>query len=156
MAEELYLSSLLRRLCIIPPDGQENSGVLLSKAQWKLSLLREIGSLLNTKRAAVEVPDEYRYASKSILMYGIPDCTGLSLRDPHARTLLASEIESALRRFEPRISSVRVSAESPSDSGLSLKFVIEAVAGMYPRTEPIEFETLVKIDHSEFVVRSAT
>jgi len=143
-----FLPSLLERLTCDAEDP-----LFQNDRAWKTTLLTEIEQLLNTKRAFDEVPDSYRYTSRALPNYGLPDYTSMSVKDLANQDRLRAAIEAALRDFEPRLTSVNVTLEKPRDTEPALRFTIEAFARREPRNEPIRFETVLKTDSSTFVVR---
>jgi type VI secretion system protein ImpF len=150
-----YLPSLLDRLSDDEPEKKqkESEPFLQSRREWEATFLAEVETLLNTKRSSREVPEEYRYCSDSVLEYGIPDCTGMSVKSPAAQNELRSAIEITLRRFEPRLSSVLVSIEPPSATEPVLRFEVQAIVHAEPETEPIRFETILRTDQSSLLVK---
>jgi type VI secretion system protein ImpF len=162
-ADEVYLPSLLDRLSGVGQDG-DGRPFLQKKEEWRSTLLSEVELLLNTKRASTEIPEEYRYASESILVYGIRDCTGMTFNDEASRAILRNAIERALRIFEPRLNGIRVSVElsvkepstrePPTKKDPSLRFIVEAVTRAQLGTEPIRFTTVLEPAQSRFLVRS--
>ena len=123
-----------------------------SRREWEESLLRDVEALLNTKRALLEVPEQYRHASSSLLQYGLPDFSSMSLHSPTDRAILRSAIETALRLFEPRLASVAVTLDASKQSRPVLHFRVNALLRLTPQPEPIRFDTLLKSDSREFVV----
>jgi type VI secretion system protein ImpF len=121
--------------------------------RWKQRLLEEIELLLNAKRATTEVPEAFSYTSQSLPMYGLPDCTSLNVKTPGDQKTIRQAIESALRNFEPRLSSVSVAMEESSERDPVLRFTVHALARLDPRSEPFPFETRLRIDSATFEVR---
>lgn len=148
MPPDLYVPSLLVRLT----DDHETP-TLQNKRDWERTLLTEVELLLNTKRASEEVPEGFKYTSQSLPMYGLPDCTSMSVKDPDHQAELRRAIETALRHFEPRLTSVTVVMEPVVENEPTLRFSIEALARREPESEPIRFETVLQTDRSQFVVR---
>ena len=153
MDSRVYYASLLDRLSSDPDAGGTEGYALRTKREWEETLLSEIELLLNTKRGSNEVPDEYTFCSESLLVYGVPDCTGVSVRDPSGQAMLRAEIEATLRRFEPRLSSVSVLVEPPAETEPVLRFTVDALFRMESETEPIRFETVLHTDQTQFRVR---
>jgi type VI secretion system lysozyme-like protein len=143
-----FTPSLLDRLTE-DPDLHKDQDL----SRWEQRLLEDVELLLNAKRAAVEVPEEFVYTSQSLPMYGLPDCTSLNVKAPSDQKTLRQAIENVLRNFEPRLSSVSVSMDTPSDREPVLRFTVHALARLDPRSEPIRFETKLQIDSSKFEVR---
>ena len=151
----LYTPSLLDRLSDDEPENKvrDPQPFLQTRREWEATLLAEVELLLNAKRAAREVPEEYRYCADSLLEYGVPDCTGMGVKSPAAQNELRAAIQTTLRRFEPRLISVSVTVEAPSDIEPLLRFKVDALIRTESKPEPIRFETILQIDRSRLVVR---
>jgi len=143
-----YVPSLLVRLTE-DPDAR----LLQDQRQWEKTLLEEVEQLLNAKRAIMEVPDSFQYTSQSLPMYGLPDVTSLNVKAPGDQSTLRRAIETTLRNFEPRLSSVSVRMEEAIEGEGVLRFSVEALARLDPRAEPIRFETVLQIDSARFRVQ---
>jgi type VI secretion system protein ImpF len=92
-----FLPTLLDRLVESP--GNEGAGQ--SKQSYQQSVLRDLQWLLST--VAPHEPGLLAgHANRSVLNYGIPGSTGMSLTE-RERTRLAQEIEKAILVFEPRV-----------------------------------------------------
>ena len=146
--------SLLDRLTDYQPSVSSEN--VLSRTQalraLKASLWRDLGSLLNTKRREVEVPEEFSEANESLLTYGLPDFSSYSLKNPTDQHKLRTAIETAIRRFERRLEKVTVTFDPPDDLESALHFRVDAYLRVDPAPEPISFETLLQPDLYQFVV----
>src|ERR1035438_3687570 len=84
--------SVLDRLCDDEPDVKSERP--LSRHQsiraLKASLIRDLGALLNTKRRETEVPEQFVELNQSLLTFGLPDFTALSLRSEEHTSELQS------------------------------------------------------------------
>ncbi len=151
----LYTPSLLDRLSDDRPENKvrDPEPFLQNRREWEATLLAEVELLLNSKRAAREVPEEYRYCADSLLEYGVPDCTGMNVKSPAAQAELRAAIQTTLRRFEPRLTSVSVTVEAPSETEPLLRFKVEALVRFESKPEPIRFETILQTDRSRLVIR---
>lgn len=151
----LYSPSLLDCLSDDEPENKlrDHEPFLQNRHDWEATLLADIEQLLNTKRASREVPEEYRNCANSLLEYGVPDCTGIGVKNPAAQNELRAAIQATLLRFEPRLTSVTVTVEAPSDLEPILRFKVDAMLRLEPKPEPIRFETLLQTDRSRLVVR---
>lgn len=148
--------SLLDRLCDDNPD--ETSERPLSRYQsvrmLKMSLIRDLGALLNTKRRETEVPDEFAELRQSLLTFGLPDFTSFSLRNPLEQNRLRREVESTIRRFEPRLLGVTVHMDPRGELEAGLHFRVDAQLKMEPEPEPVRFDTVLETDTCHFVIAS--
>lgn len=120
---------------------------------------RDIEALLNARRGRRPLPTGLTELAASPLGYGIPDPTAGSFTDEERRQGLAAEIEATIRRFEPRLSGVRVTlARLPRDGrdalvDRTLRIKVEAVLRSDPVPEPITFETMLRPATLDVAVR---
>jgi type VI secretion system protein ImpF len=148
--------SLLDRLCDDDPD--ETSERPLSRHQsvrlLKASLVRDLSAVLNTKRRETEVPEEFAELRQSLLTFGLPDFTSFSLRNPMEQNRLRREVESTIRRFEPRLLGVTVHLDPRGEFDSGLHFRVDAQLKMEPEPEPVRFDTVLEAGTCHFVVAS--
>lgn len=146
--------SLLDRLTDHEPDvrREPRASRLQSLRGLKASVWRDLNALLNTKRRENEVPDGYPECSDSLLNFGLPDFTALSLKDPSHQNRLRRALEATIRKFEPRLISVVVTVEPRREGDLALRFHVEALLKMEPEPEPISFDTILEADTCHFSV----
>lgn len=117
--------------------------------QFESTLRQELVELLNTKRREEEVPKEFAECRKSILNFGLPDFTSLSM-GAAVRKNLEMEIARAITAFEPRLMSVRVEIDPTTEQVASLRFSIQGWMRVDPAPEPITINTVVRTDSFEF------
>lgn len=91
--------SFIDRLVV---SGKINSGI-------KAYLCRDLGDLLNTRRAEQDFDIAFEEASNSLLTFGIPDFTSYNLKNTADQEKIRISIERAIRQFEPRLARVKVS-----------------------------------------------
>jgi type VI secretion system protein ImpF len=131
-----------------PPDRAQTTQAAIEKI--RSAVRRDIEALLNARRGWRPLPAGLVELATSPLGYGIPDPTAGSFTDEERRQGLATEIEATILRFEPRLTSVRVTLarlpregrEGPADRSLRIK--VEAVLRSDPVPEPITLETLLR------------
>lgn len=151
--QENLQPSLLDRLTDDEPDKRQESRHerVLSPAQLRESVRRDLGWLLNTTNLASIQPDIERYpeVARSTLNYGLPDLAGKTAKsiDP---LLLARMLREAIIAFEPRLlrESVRVTPSAPSDemSQNAVTFSIEATLWAQPLPLRLFFRTAVDLE----------
>ena len=124
-----------------------------SLAELKRSVKRDLEWLLNTRHNGVEIAETLEELNESLAVYGLPDLTSLSVRNPNEQNRLAKAIETSLRIFEPRFINVRVSLEPIDNTDRQLRFRIEAHLDIEPVPEPISFDTVLQVGNGEFAVR---
>jgi type VI secretion system protein ImpF len=147
--------SLLDRLFDDHPESREDVRLTprQSRQRHHDSIRRSLSDLLNSRRRDDEAPPEYRQCSNSLLNYGLPDFTTLNLRGPHDQDRLRAAIEEAITRFEPRLTMVSVTFETPEgDEYGHAAYRITALARMEPEPEPVTFETVLKSEAGFFEV----
>ncbi len=106
---------------------------------------RDLEALLNARRRRWPLPITTPELHASPLGYGIPDATSGAYAQPEKRQALAEEVERIIRRFEPRLLSVRVTLrESGDELDRTLRLKVDAVLRTDPIPEPISFETVIE------------
>jgi type VI secretion system protein ImpF len=146
--------SVLDRLVDFEPEVKAEPPASRSKAlrQVKQALKRDLEWLLNTRRV-LEVPEELPLLSNSLLAYGLPDFSTLSVKSAEDQHGLLLALETTLRRFEPRLEDVVVSVASSSVLERAFRFRIEARLRIDPVPEPISFDTTLQLGSGNFAVK---
>ena len=92
-------------------------------------VLSDVRNLLNTRRAAEPVPKELKYSLTSILTYGLPDFSAMTIASSVDKNVIRKEIEQAIKNFEPRLDRARVSDPQDDEKDVTgvLHFSIEAI-----------------------------
>lgn len=100
-----------------------------SAGAGQLSILEHVQALLNTRQGS----------SRLDAGYGIPDITDVLHSPPSGMGVLRSTIEECIRRHEPRLTNVRVTAlAKDEETALHLRFEVQATLA---RGGAIHFET---------------
>ena len=157
MPDELdprIVPSLLDRLTDHEPTHRDESDPSRSQGlrSLKAALWRDLNALLNTKRREDEIPEQYSETARSLLSYGLPDFTAYSLKSPSDQNRLRRAIESAIRRFEPRLEKVTVSIQLPDETDPMMRFRVDALLQVEPAPEPVTFETVLPPGSSHFLI----
>ncbi len=142
---------LLDRLLDADPGAPEPPPPSIDRA-----VRRDLEAVLNARRRRRPVPPGLEELAVSPLNYGIPDATSGAYAVPSRREALAREVEATIRRFEPRLMSVRVElvgGDNELDRALRLK--VDAVLRADPVPEPVSFETLLEPVSRDVTVRDA-
>jgi type VI secretion system protein ImpF len=137
--------SLLDRL--LEDESPESPATTLSKTSNKLidAIRRDLEALLNTRQANIAaIPSELEEASRSLLVYGLPDLSAFNFRSEHDQTRLAQLLKNAIATFEPRLQQVRVTPQPLDELKPALRFAIEGVLKIFPEGEHIIFETAIE------------
>jgi type VI secretion system protein ImpF len=132
-----------------PPMSQAEAAVLLRRG-----LRRDVEALLNAKRRWRSWPAGYGELALSPIGYGIGDFTAGAFNDRAERERLRSRIQETIRRFEPRLSNIRVillDGDNTLDPTLRLR--IDAMLQVDPAPEPIAFDTLIDPMTAEIQVK---
>lgn len=150
--QERLQPSLLDRLTDDEPGRQTESREqrVLSSQRLRAALLRDLAWLLNTGHLeTVEDLDDYPQVRGSVLNYGIPDLTGLTIAGADT-----ARIEKAVRQaivdFEPRISpeSLRVSVQTTEGESArrAMVFRIEGALWAKPAPQALYLKTEVDLE----------
>lgn len=117
------------------------------------ALRRDLEDMLNTHQSCLTLPPELTDLNTSLLNYGIPHFLGLQVASNDAREQFRTEIETLLRRFEPRFKRVSVTLKEGSDDlDRTLHFRIDALIYAEPDVEPISFDSMIEPVHRRFAV----
>lgn len=145
--------SVLDRLLDFEPKASQEApkSRTNSISELKRSVLRDLEWLLNT-RQGFDVPESLEEASRSVVCYGLPDFTGLSIRSQAELNKLTRDIENAIRFFEPRFIDMKISFEPFTDFDRQIKFRIDARLDIEPTPEPIAFDTILSSGNGRFSV----
>ena len=122
-------------------------------AALRMSVHRDLEGLLNAQRPWASVPPGLTALRLSGLQYGVPNFTSGALNRREERESLREEIETTIRRFEPRLSQVHVRLVDEQDRLRStLRLRIEALLRVEPVVVPIAFDTTVNATTAEMVL----
>lgn len=140
-----FAPGLFDKLCDDNPKIAAESTPLrrLTIEQLKESVASDLEALLNTRRAPLQILDDYPLAAKSIISFGILDFVGMSLANPADCHRICRTIEDTIRYHEPRLRNVNVELRSERGSTNSLMFSISALIVVYPAQEPVSFDALL-------------
>lgn len=138
---------LLDRLLDADPSAARDAPVTpaIALETLRAAVRRDLEALLNARRRRWPLPVTTPELAASPLGYGIPDATSGAYAMAHRREELAIEVERIIRRFEPRLLSVRVTLrESADELDRTLRLKVDAVLRTDPIPEPISFETVIE------------
>ena len=148
--QERLQPSLLDRLTDDAPQRRQESRSerVISMRQLRESVLRDLGWLLNTSNlTSVHDLSHFPQVAQSVLNYGVPDLTGLTVSSVDV-VELERVIRQAVVRFEPRLLPhtvrVRVVASDEHMSHNALTFFIEAQLWAQPL--PLQMFLKTEID----------
>src|SRR5262249_15396249 len=142
--EQLLLPSVLDRLLDDDPEVSRETSKSRNQVlrELKQSVRRDLESLLNTRRRALPRPPELEELDRSLVSYGLPDFTGMSMTSQEEREGSRHSVETVIRTFEPRFQTVKVHLLESSNDPLSrtLRFRIDALLYAYPAPEVVVFD----------------
>ena len=104
-------------------------------------------------RRCKELFDAYPLANDSMLSFGIPDLSGISLLNPHDRELLREQLRRAIEVHEPRLSRVRVNLDAPREMERHLRFRVDAVLKVHPHRPPVTFDATLQLSSNVYKVQ---
>lgn len=147
--------SVLDRLLDFEPGVSSEAPKSRSKSlrELKTAVRRDLEWLLNSRRYIVEIPETLEETTKSVALYGLPDFTGASAKNPGEQKRLVKQIENAIKIFEPRFLDLKVTIEPLNHLERALKFRIDARLDVDPAPEPISFDTVFQMGSSEFSIK---
>jgi type VI secretion system protein ImpF len=147
---------LLDRLIDLEPENRNEAPLTRAESlrRFRNAVKRDLEYLLNTTRMPLEIPDGCPEARKSILGFGLPDISGMSIQNPGDEHRLLRGLESAIELFEPRLSRIRVSCADPiTSTQQSITFHVEALLMIDPAPERIAFDTVLDISKGAYSVK---
>jgi type VI secretion system protein ImpF len=142
---------LLDRLLDADPDAPADPPLTTQVAVERMrnAVRRDLEALLNARLRRVPLPPNLIELPTSPVGYGVPDPTAGSFTEEDRRQGLTQEIEAAIRRFEPRLTNIRVTlAPLPREQrelmDRTLRIRIEAVLRSDPIPEQVIFDTVLR------------
>jgi type VI secretion system protein ImpF len=100
-----------------------------------------------------EVPEGMPLLADSLLSYGLPDVTTMTVKSAEDQRDLGLALEATLKRFEPRLEDIVVSVANASVLERAFRFRIEARLRIDPVPEPISFDTTLQLGSRNFPVK---
>ena len=154
--ERSVLPSLLDRLTDEAPDRSSDPTPSFdaSARAFREAVQRDVEWLLNTRRTMIAVPERAALLRDSVFTYGLEDTTGLAVNAPEGRKLLQQMLETALRRFEPRLTDLHVKLVDGRRSSTTplVRFTVEATLRLDPRPARVVFDTVLEVASGTYAV----
>lgn len=157
-SQERLQPSLLDRLTDAEPATSREAieARVLSKQQLRAAVLRDLSWLFNTSRAEPDPlrgdPDEVMrwrevpQACNSVLNFGIPSLSGITISSMHFGALEAA-IRLAILRFEPRIDPKTLAVEVNREAGFNIQHnSLRLVIRGHMWNQPVPLELLLSAD----------
>lgn len=136
------------RLSQEPPKSRSTS-----LHELKQSIRRDLEWLLNTRCHIEMLDDRLEEAPLSVAFYGLPDFTGVSVKNPNEQRRMTAAIERAIQTFEPRLLDLKVVLEPFNNVDRQLRFRIEASIDTEPAPEPIVFDSVLQAGTGGFSIQ---
>lgn len=146
-ADEKLQTSILDRLIDLEPRTRSESADRAARhlVDIKKALRRDLEWLLNTKRPPIPALARPGPLADSVLGYGIPDLSALSLANLHDRERLRRMLQEAVARFEPRLTGVSVTLVEGRRDERSLHFRIDGLLDIEPHPEVVSFDSAIQL-----------
>jgi type VI secretion system protein ImpF len=147
--------TVLDRLIDYEPKMSQEAPKSRSKSmrELKQSVKRDLEWLLNARSYPGEIDEKLEEVPKSVLAYGLPDFTGVSVRSHKEMADLTKALERAIKHYEPRFLDLKVKLEPIANTNRELKFHIEAFLNVEPTPEPVAFDTVLELGSGDFEVK---
>jgi type VI secretion system protein ImpF len=147
---------LLDRLIDTEPEDRQEAPMTRPESlrQFRQAVKRDMEWLLNTTRMPIEVPEACAEANRSVLFFGLPDISSMSIQDPGEQQRLLRSLEEAIEVFEPRLSRARVTSKGKYQAAQqAITFHVEAMLMIDPAPERISFDTVLEISKGAYSVK---
>ena len=141
----------------VPNLDESRDERVISGRRLRQLVLRDLVWLLNTGQMGVVVSlDDYPEVRRSVLNYGVPDPTGMSVSGADLKRL-ADDIRLAIEAFEPRLRQVVVTPRQLDEAGRrnTVAFVIEGELWGRPLPEQLYLHTELDLEDATVTVREA-
>ncbi len=145
---------LLEKLFDEAPKSGSSTGVFkaFSLEQYKESVARDLEGLLNTRSAfSEERLAGFPQCRQSLMTYGLPDFSAMSMANAHDRASVCRSLEQAITRHETRLHNVRVKLDA-AQLGAGLHFTIHALLDLHPAREPVSFDAVLQPSTLQYAV----
>ena len=124
--------------------------------ELRQAVRRDLEALLNTRSRCLSWPKTLAELDRSIVGYGAPDSTSANLSSAQEREAFRAELETVIRRYEPRFVSVEIRLLNNADeTDRTLRLRIEALMYAEPAPEPMIFDSHLDPASRTFLVTSA-
>lgn len=145
--DQELLPSVLDRLIDLDPKVSSESQSYRSGrlTQLKQSVKRDLEWLLNSRRLLVEIPPGLTHLQESLLTFGLPDFTHSSISRSEDQVALRQIVESAIARFEPRLTQVNVTLVEGKQFDRTLRFRIDGILEVEPTPEAVSFDSVLQL-----------
>ena len=146
--------SILDRLLDNEPKLKVEGALTHSKslAQLKVAIRRDLENLLNTRCTPQPLPESSVETRRSMYNYGVPDITEIGRNFLYEQDRLLSEIEKAVRLFEPRLAGAKVALLPAPGASRVVRFLIEGMLRIDPAPEHVVFDAALELTSGEYML----
>lgn len=146
--------SVLDRLIDYEPGNSSEAAASRSKnlRHLKEAVRRDLEWLLNTRQVA-GLPPDLKEVNNSLAAFGLPDFANRSGGHIDDQKRMRSDIEDAIRMFEPRLQDVVVSLQPSHSTERLMHFRIDGRLNVDPAPEPISFDTVLQLVSGQYVIK---
>jgi type VI secretion system protein ImpF len=138
---------------LVQDDGAAIGGTSWTLCQLKEGIARDLQALFNTRSVWKEdAIGRYPQLARSVLNFGLPDFTHLSMSSSDDRNTVCAAMKLAIERFEPRLCGVRVALEVQA-APYRLLIAISATLNVRQATEPILFDAFLDPTSQKYSIR---
>ena len=127
----------------------------LSSKQMQDILVRDLQLLLNARQPFLIGDLSSKEIEKSLYSYGLPDMTAVNPRSHRDTQFLKHTLETTIRRFEPRLSRVKIELIENQQDTNAVKFRIHGYMRLRPHPIAISFDTLLQANTKIFSVKES-
>jgi type VI secretion system protein ImpF len=121
--------------------------------ELKASVARDLEDLLNSRRRCRPCPAGLKELERSLVNYGLPDFTGMTLNSSEARERFRQLLETTISLWEPRFLSLRVTLlDTTEPLERILRFRIDALLRAEPAPEPVAFDSILDPGKGSFEI----
>jgi len=152
LPRQVLRPSLLERLTGEPTVDRPVEDLQIGMRELRREVLRDLRYLLNTRALLAGETAEYTEVQRSLLAYGIPDISSMSMSSEDDIGRLQRMLTDVIRNFEPRIDpkSVRVEALEVDTKAVTpvanLQFRVHATLHVEPFRELVTFDTHIEVE----------
>lgn len=162
LPRQVLRPSLLERLTGADATSRPIEDLQIGIRELRREVLHDLRCLLNTRALLADETADYVEVHASLLAYGVPDISGMSLSSEDDVARLQQILTEVIRRFEPRIDPKTVRVEplvaetkSVKDPVATLQFRVHATLHVEPIRELVTFDTRIEVETGTIRVEDA-
>lgn len=157
------IPSVLDRLLDYEPEVSSESVPSRAKSlrEMKQSVRRDLEWLLNARQSSAAARGKdaadssaVHHLQNSLIAFGLPDFSSASTLSEPDKKRISRAIETAVARFEPRLTDVVVTLLPMREIERALRFRIDARLRVEPAPEPVTFDTVLHIHSGEYRIEA--